>query len=331
MIPLFLLFLSISLLLSLLVLSLIVEIPCTPENQLISVTNQDSECAFVFMLSSNSYFPCLSVAIHSLQDTKTKKDIIVFATPNIWNNLKEALVFMGIKVVDINAVSNPSKHTTGHHFRDNFTKLRIWQLAQYEKIVYTDSDFIYIKNSDDLCELPAEVNAGRNYHTSKQTWPDKDYFNAGFMIITPSVNTFCDMFDKSRDYDSPTGGDQPFQNEYWKDVWNEIEYKYDGVNANVFDGINKKWNIEKIRSIHYTMSTNPCNVHFQDTVQQRFDDFIEKGKPSNYHPQGLWWEAKESLLEEYPQFEELFNECGFMAGWTDGGNADDPMHPLGFL
>ena len=315
----------------LLVFSLIVEIPCSPEKQLLVVPDQETECAFVFMLSSNSYFPCLSVAIHSLQDTGTTKDIIVLVTPNIWKTLKDALVVMGLKVVDINAVSNPSKYNTGHHFRDNFTKLRVWQLAQYKKLVYTDSDFIYVRNSDDLCGLPAEVNAGRNYYTSKQTWPDPDYFNAGFMIITPGVDTYCDMFEKSRNYESPTGGDQPFQNEYWKGVWKEIDYKYDGVNANVYEGINEEWDSERIRSIHFTMSTNPCNVHFQDQVRERFDEFIEDGKPSDFRPQGLWWEAKESLLNEYPQFEDLFSECGFMAGWDDGGNADDPLHPLGFL
>jgi len=36
-------------------------------------------------------------------------------------------------------------------------------------------------------------------------------------------------------------------------------------------------------------------------------------------------------LEDYPQFIELFNQCGFMSGWDDGGYADGPPHPLGFL
>lgn len=330
MIPLFLLFLSLILSCFLLVISLLIDIPCTSENQLIVVPDQTSDCAFVFMLSSNAYFPCLSVAVHSLQDTGTTKDIIVMVTPNIWSTIGSALRSMGIIVVEINAVSNPNHHT-GHHFRDNYTKLRIWQLAQYKKIVYSDSDFIYVKNSDDLCELPGAVSAGRNYYTKKKTWPDPDYFNAGFMVITPGVDTYCDMMESSKDFVSPTGGDQPFQNYYWKDVWEELDYKYDGVNANVYKRTHKEWDKHKIRSIHYTRSTNPCNVRFEDSVREQFDKFLRKGKKATSQPPGLWWQAKESLLEDYPQFIELFNQCGFMAGWDDGGYADGPRHQLGFL
>ena len=333
LVPLFVIFLGLIVITAVFSLSLILDLPCTPDDHVIVVPNQKSDCAFLFMLSSNAYFPCLSVAIHSLQETGTKKDIVVMVTPNIWENVNNALRSMGVNVVEITAVSNPSKKPKRHHLTDNFTKLRAWQLAEYKKIVYTDADFIYTRNSDDLCELPSAVNAGRNYVTLEKDWSDPNFFNAGFMIITPSVDTFCKMYDASRTFDSPTGGDQPFQNEYWKNAWHEIDYKYDGANANIYFNNYDEWDKNRVRSIHFTRSTNPCNHRFEDDIQEKWDEFDLYGRPKDYNPLVLWLEAKESLINDYPEFEELFNQCGFMLGWDDGGNAGtkEPIHPLGFL
>ena len=308
----------------------LIEEDCGSE-VLVPESSRSSDCAFLFMLSSNAYFPCLCVAVHSLQMTGTQKDIIVFVTPNIWPSVVDALGNLNVIITPITAVKNPNSYVKRNHMRDNFTKLRAWQLTNYQKIVYSDSDFIYTQNSDDLCYLPADVNAGRNFVSLEGEWTDPDFFNAGFMVITPGTETFCDMIEASQTFVSPTGGDQPFQNMYWKDKWTELDYKYDGANANIYFTQKEEWNPKKIRSIHFTRATNPCNHKFERKVRAVWDEFEQNGRPDD-HPMVLWLNAYEALLEEHPQMQEIFNQCGFMMGWDDGGRAFGAAHSyLGFI
>ena len=295
---------------------------CKVEDNKIHIPDHKSDCAHLFMLSSNAYFPCLAVAIHSLQNTGTKNDIIVMVTPNIWIEVKEALQNLDIIILNIQAVKNPNSKIKRTHMTDNFTKLRAWQLTDYKKIIYSDSDFMFTRNSDDLCKLPAAVNAGRNFVTKEEDWVDPDFFNAGFMVISPSAETFCDMIEESRNFESITGGDQPFQNHYWKNKWHELDYKNDGANANAFFSNNDDWDPNGVRSIHFTRATNPCNYKFEKIIQEKWDEFEEFGvNEEEYNPLVLWLQAYNRLLANFPEFNSLFDKCGFMKGWDDGGKA----------
>ena len=63
-----------------------------------------------------------------------------------------------------------------------FTKIYCWLLTQYSKCVFLDSDFLVLKNIDDLFEreeLSAAPDAG---------WPD--CFNSGLFVYRPSKDTF---------------------------------------------------------------------------------------------------------------------------------------------
>ena len=308
---------------------------CDLEESKIFVPNnqRSSDFAYLFMLSSNSYFPCLAVALHSLKQTGTKHDVVVLVTDNIWEELDDALRSLHTIPIRVPGVRNPSAKATRRHLRDNFTKLRAWQLVEYSKIIYSDSDFIFTKNCDDLFELPDIVYAGRNFITTQGKWPDPKTFNAGFMVLEPSAETFCDMQFASVGFTSRTGGDQPFQNMYWNNTWKEFNYKIDAANANVYFTRRKDWNATAIRSIHYTKATNPCNTKFQDDIRQAWEEFDENGFPAE-NPLVMWIQARDNLLAAHPEFNGIFDTCGFMQGWNDGGQAAQPLllsRSLGFL
>lgn len=320
--PFVILFLCVGALISVGIINSFYKEPCHPKHNELHIADRQSDCAHLFMLSSNAYFPCLAVAVHSLQMTETKNDIIVMVTPNIWPQVTSALQSLDVTILPIQAVKNPNYHIKRTHMTDNFTKLRAWQLIDYKKIIYSDSDFIYTRNSDDLCNLPSVVNAGRNFVTLSEDWTDPEFFNAGFMVISPSSETFCEMIDESKKFKSETGGDQPFQNHYWRNKWTELDYKFDGVNANVFFTKNDHWVPDSIRSIHFTRATNPCNYKFEKIIQEKWAEFEEFGiNEEEYNPLVLWLRAYDRLLSDFPEFTEVFNQCGFMKGWDDGGKA----------
>ena len=71
-----------------------------------------------------------------------------------------------------------------------FSKLNIWTLTSYSKIVYLDSDILVLKNIDDLFERE-ELSAG-----SEDLWPD--VFNSGVLVIEPSQTTFERLIERAQ-------------------------------------------------------------------------------------------------------------------------------------
>ena len=91
----------------------------------------------------------------------------------------------------------------------NYSKLRVWQLIEYDKIIFIDSDLLVLKNIDEFFFYP-ELSAAGN---------DKVLFNSGVMVIEPSLCKFEDMMLKSFKVSSYNGGDQGFLNEVFT-WWN---------------------------------------------------------------------------------------------------------------
>jgi glycogenin glucosyltransferase len=63
-----------------------------------------------------------------------------------------------------------------------FTKLRLWNLTEYSKVVFLDADTLAIQNVDDLFsreDFSAVADVG---------WPD--CFNSGLFVTRPSKDTF---------------------------------------------------------------------------------------------------------------------------------------------
>jgi alpha-N-acetylglucosamine transferase len=89
----------------------------------------------------------------------------------------------------------------------NYSKLRVWQVTDYDKLVFIDADFIIVKNIDYLFSYPQLSAAGNN----------KVLFNSGVMVLEPSACLFEDLMLKSFKIGSYNGGDQGFLNEYF--VW----------------------------------------------------------------------------------------------------------------
>lgn len=65
---------------------------------------------------------------------------------------------------------------------ESYTKLHLWRLTQYTKVVFMDADTVALQNVDELFtygELSAAADAG---------WPD--IFNSGVFVAIPAEETF---------------------------------------------------------------------------------------------------------------------------------------------
>jgi glycogenin glucosyltransferase len=93
-------------------------------------------------------------------------------------------------------------------FAAAYTKLRAWQLTEFDKVVVLDADTVVLKNVDDLFERP-ELSAAPDFFL-----PDR--FNSGVMVLEPSQASFDRMVQRLGREASYDGGDQGFLNLFFE-------------------------------------------------------------------------------------------------------------------
>ncbi|XP_027091271.1 UDP-glucuronate:xylan alpha-glucuronosyltransferase 2-like isoform X1 [Coffea arabica] len=163
--------------------------------------------AYATVLHSSEAYVCGAIALaQSLLQTGTKRDLILLLDRSISKPKREALAKAGWKFRFIERIRNPraEKNTYNEY---NYSKFRLWQLAEYDKIIFIDADVIVLRNLDILFHFP-QISATGN---------DGSIFNSGIMVIEPSNCTFNMFMQRTREIVSYNGGDQGFLNEVF--VW----------------------------------------------------------------------------------------------------------------
>jgi alpha-N-acetylglucosamine transferase len=130
-------------------------------------------------------------------------------TPEVRPVTRDRLTAQGWTVREIAPIPNPDPATQQMlpRFGAAYTKLRAWQLTDFDKVVLLDADTIVMKNVDDLFERP-ELAAGPDFFM-----PDR--FNSGVMVLDPSEGTFERMIQELGRAPSYDGGDQGFLNQFF--------------------------------------------------------------------------------------------------------------------
>jgi len=149
----------------------------------------------------------IRVMMRSLRRTGTKADIVVLVSPNVRESTRQQFIEDGAIVTEVSNLANPYKARKGvtQRFLDRFeftlNKLYMWNLTQYERVVYLDADNIALGNLDELFRCGhfcAVFMNPCNFHT-------------GLLVIKPDAGQFKLMVDAlynhTRSYD---GADQGF-------------------------------------------------------------------------------------------------------------------------
>ncbi|KAI7893629.1 glycogenin 1, isoform CRA_c [Mucor mucedo] len=166
--------------------------------------------AYVTLVATDSYAAGALTLSHRLRDLGSNKEIVCLVTPNITSRVQELLsqVCTVIPVDTIRSRDFDNLELLGRPELDiTFTKIHLWRLTQYSKIVYLDADTYPLRNIDELFDRPsfsAAPDAG---------WPD--CFNSGVFVTEPSEATFNDLLELSTEKGSFDGGDQGLLNTYF--------------------------------------------------------------------------------------------------------------------
>ncbi len=128
----------------------------------------------------------------------------------------------------------------------NFVKLRLWELEQYEKIVFLDADTLVIRNIDRLFGFPEFVAAPNVY----ESLADFHRMNSGVFVAQPNRRTFESMLTR---LDQPGAfwprTDQTFLQAFFPD-WDGLPYIYNTLQY-VWFKLPQLWDWQRIHVIHY--------------------------------------------------------------------------------
>ncbi|KAL2490527.1 putative UDP-glucuronate:xylan alpha-glucuronosyltransferase 4 [Abeliophyllum distichum] len=171
--------------------------------------------AYVTVLHSSEDYVCGAIALaQSIIQTNTTKDLVLLAdVDRISEYSLKGLQAAGWKIKPIRRIRSPHAKRKAYN-EYNYSKLRIWQLIDYDRVMFIDSDLIVLKNIDKFFNYPQLSAVGNNKHI----------FNSGLMLIEPSICTFKTLLKKRFVVASYNGGDQGFLNEMFP-WWHRLPVK----------------------------------------------------------------------------------------------------------
>ncbi|XP_075512410.1 putative UDP-glucuronate:xylan alpha-glucuronosyltransferase 4 [Primulina tabacum] len=180
-------------------------------------TMPQSRESYVTILHSSEAYVCGAIALaQSIILSNSTKELLLLADEHISPKSLAALRLAGWKTKQIQRIRSPFSQK-GAYNEWNYSKLRAWQLQEYSKVLFIDSDFIVLKNLDHFFVYP-QLSASLN---------GRHLFNSGLMLLEPSKCTFKTLMKKRLVVASYNGGDQGFLNEmfpWWHRLPDKLNY-----------------------------------------------------------------------------------------------------------
>ena len=191
------------------------QLQANPNQQLEHQTTRRE--AYVTILHSSEDYVCGAIALaQSILQTNTNKDLVLLADRTISDHSIAGLQAAGWKIKRIDRIRSPNAMVDAYN-EWNYSKLRVWQLTEYDKVMFIDSDLIVLRNIDHFFDFP-QLSAAPN---------SKWIFNSGIMILEPSECFFDYLMSKRYALKSYNGGDQGYLNEvltWWHRLTKKLNF-----------------------------------------------------------------------------------------------------------
>ncbi|KAJ6575309.1 nucleotide-diphospho-sugar transferase [Mycena capillaripes] len=222
--------------------------------------------AFVTLLTSDAYLPGALVLAGALKDVHTTPAVppevdfqtVCLVTPesvdvSTIKQLRRAFdVVVGVEII-AQEDDKGLKLLGRLDLNTVLTKLHVFRLTQYSKIIFLDADVLPVRSLSHLFTLPHEFSA-----VPDVGWPD--IFNSGVLVLSPGEDKFNQLNELLKSKGTWDGGDQGILNEWRGGDWNRLSFTYNTtptaaytyapayerfgsqISAIHFIGPNKPWN-----------------------------------------------------------------------------------------
>lgn len=306
--------------------------------------------SYVSLLTNDSYSYGIVLLVESMKAVKTKYPLHVLVTKNVSNAVLELLnqlenvtyeivdyIPITEEIYEFNKKKNPALAVT---WKNCWTKFRIFNLIQFDKIVFLDADIMLMKNLDHLFTKKHMTAAldGEYFNL----WPGWDHFNSGCLVVEPSQEEFNNILKyaqslKKEDLPDYVFADQELLNFYYKD-WPQKKELHLNKYYNIFPPYVQQSQIEDLDKNCYFMhyvGRKPWTFWLKNPNEIYTEEYYSRGK--TYVEIGLrqlnWQKIRSNLIltvyaickDERPNVERWLNSFGLAdyvcildTGSTDG-------------
>ena len=221
--------------------------------------------AYITVLTSEDYLDGVRTLLYSLNKTKSRFPLVVLVPEDFDMSLRNTLTGWGCEVIQAPRVElgDYAEQNPRPYWNETFFKLRIFELEQYDKLLYIDSDMIVLDNLDHLfdCAHISAVQGGKLIYG----WED---INSGLMLIEPSADEFTAIMDliptvcESKLRENCGFGDQDVISHYYRHInrkWtgeNRLDERYN-ANIRCIHELCVHFGYENIKVIHFVGAKKP--------------------------------------------------------------------------
>ena len=222
--------------------------------------------AFVTLVTNADYAMGATALARSIGLNGSRADIVVLHTGAVGDADLAPLKRLGCRLIEVEHLplsdAFNQRHARGnlhaaapfakgrkpafHSPLDNFCKLRLWQLTEYQTCVFIDADALVLRNIDKLFAYP-EFSAAPNVYESLK---DFHRLNSGVFVAQPSEATFAAMLEK---LDQPDifwrRTDQTFLETFFPD-WHGLPVHMNMLQY-VWFNLPELWDWKQIGVLHY--------------------------------------------------------------------------------
>lgn len=224
--------------------------------------------SYVTLLSNNDFIYGVLLLYKGLKETKSQFPLTCIVTNNVSQDIINKLRKYNINIIIYPEFKVPKEYyehnfkidiLCAENWKNVFSKLYIFDLEQFDKIIYLDADIMILKNLDHLFTYPHMSAAIVGDYFNK--WPDWVHFNSGCMVIEPSKQLYKNIlqfYNHLTPLDFPDYmfiTDQEILNKYYDNWPNQIELHLNKY-YNIFPSL-----ITNIKQL-YDIKDNGYFVHF---------------------------------------------------------------------
>ena len=158
--------------------------------------------AYVTLVTTNNYVPGIVILYESLKRVKSEYPLICLYNKDISEENIARLKEIGIElrlvddigfpkqIIEHNNATNPD---LGEVWKSTLTKCRVFEMTEFDKVIFCDADLLVLKNLDHCFELPHMTAALDGEYMN--LWPSAPHFNSGFFVVEPKAGELQKILD----------------------------------------------------------------------------------------------------------------------------------------
>ncbi|KAL8224819.1 hypothetical protein R6Q57_017376 [Mikania cordata] len=241
-------------------------------------TNSKKKAYVTFLAGNGDYIKGVVGLAKGLRKVKSGYPLVVAVLPDVPVEHRRILEAQGCIVREIAPVYPPESQTefAMAYYVINYSKLRIWEFVDYEKMIYLDGDIQVFDNIDHLFDLPEGYLYAVMDCFCEKTWshtpqykigycqqsPEKVqwpvemgpkpslFFNAGMFVFEPSINTYHHLLNTLRVTPPTPFAEQDLLNMYFKEIYKPLPLIYNLVLAMLWRHP-ENVDLEQVKVVHY--------------------------------------------------------------------------------